>query len=46
MYRDFQQDLNYEHGYCAQLANAKPEWAKIFDLRFLHGYLHNDGIER
>ena len=32
--------------YCAQLANAKLELDKILDLRFLHGYLLIDDIER
>ena len=32
--------------YCAQLADAKLEKAKILDLRFLRGYLLIDDIER
>ena len=31
---------------CAELTNANSEWAKILDLRLLHGYLLIDDTER
>ena len=31
--------------YCAQLANAKSEQAKILDIRSFHGYLLIDDIK-